>query len=1383
MEPIPNKVKLERKNMNKIFVNNIGDLAQAQRASFYRFLTTGITEELENVSNPIVVEALTVGRVQIYLYPGQIKLDQNDFSIVETCLAKDLTYAISLYVGSEYYLGEEKKSKGNLKKELKTTSARIKQDILLGEIPLMTEDGTFIINGCERIVISQIIRSPGIYFRKEGTSIKNTTYTATLISNRGIWTKFVYEYPSPSKPQHRHKMYIKLNEFRSKSEVKEPRESIKNKLFLSEILDYFGLTFEEIEDSLNYSEEFFNKHYPNFPANPEEQPDRLAPWKKDKKKLIKKLEKKKPEIRIEPKRPSLERNDLIKSMFLKEQTGCFSIGEVGRYRINKRLNLRIPKEVVHLSALDFLEIINGLMELKFNNRSDDDIDDIKNKLVRSVGELLQIQFRGALWILKKQLLDAKDDLEEISKVLDDRKREESGLMSDIDIDSDMMNEEFPDLVELDELEEKQKASKSRTPLVPFIEKGGHNSDQFLLDRALFDPRIFTSSVRDFFKTSQLSQYMDQINPLAELSHKRRISVFGPNGLKRDHISNVIRDIHPSQYGRLCPIETPEGQNAGLITSIALFGRVGSLGSIETPYFWMDKEKVYSSQAPIFLDPDQEAKTKIAFCDTVFDHSKKITSDYVSIKEDSLFSVKKMNELNFLTISPLQIISLAASLIPFIEHDDANRALMGSNMQRQAVPLIYPQKPIIGTGLEAVAILDSGMVVKSYAEGTVSYSCSRKIVIVDSTNQKIQYQLIKYRRSNQETCINQRPIVWLGEKVFSGQIIADGPSTSDGELSLGQNLTIGYLPWEGYNFEDAIILNERMVTEDCLTSVHIEEIETTISYNMYGAEKCSKKLDHLTRYIRRNLSSLTGIIREGSYVKPQDILIGKLTPCEEDLSPEKKLIKVLFKRPKEQEYKDTSLRAGPGTEGRVIDIRILIGDEYLRRREEDPCFPVFPNDEERVDKKFFRQSSGIDKGQEQETGKPSKMEIEMAKIACKKSIADREQALKEAQEAKIKLNKKKKKQDLEEPEIDVQNHDFVTYKIKIYIAQIRKIQVGDKLAGRHGNKGIVSRILPRQDMPYLPDGTPLDILFNPLGVPSRMNVGQVFECLLGLAGEKLETRFKVFPFDEVYGKEASRILVNQKLKEASIKSGMPWLFNSYYPGKILLRDGRTGEYFDNPITVGKSYILKLIHLVEDKIHTRSTGPYAMITEQPLAGKSQKGGQRFGEMEVWALEGYGCSNTLQELLTIKSDDMDGRNDMYDSILKRKEIEKPNPSIPEAFLTLIRELNALGLDFSTRKIHGGSLTAPRRDAKKREQTQQKEGIEEIDLFKQIESRLKLRALLTRKKSENFSREQQERESEEEKEKMDKRREEYRKVLENFRKLQDENRKKSKDGLDSYF
>ena len=1141
--------------MNKIFISNIGDLAESQKASFYRFLSKGIGEELANFPNPFLSKVKINSRKKVsclvYLYPNDIKLKGPNFNI-ETCLRRDMTYSIQLYVPGEYsYITDSKTEPLNLSQ--KSKEVRVKQDIFFGEIPLMTEEGTFIISGCERIIISQIIRSPGIYFRKEFNNSRKPVYTATIISNRGVWTKIILDQcdPKKSKPEdiNKDRIYIKLNDFKAKSNEKD-NEIDNSKIHIYDVIRYFGLNFNEISDSLKYPLYLTNQQFNNNGIN------------------------KKQDSKTE-----LDTNLLIKKLFFNQRSGCFSIGEIGRYKINKKLGLNLPKDITYLTAHDFIGIIDGLMELKYHDRLSDDIDDIKNKQIRCIGELLQNQIRIGLYRLQKSLIE--------------------------------------------------EAPISNTQKLSFDLETYSNPEDWIID-----PRPLTSSIKEFFKTSQLSQFMDQINPLAELTHKRRISVFGPNGLKRDHISSVIRDIHPSQYGRLCPIETPEGQNAGLISSVTLMGRISSLGSIETPYFLSKDAHVYSDKCAIFLNPEQESQTKIGFSDITLDSNKNISDEYLSVKENDLFSVKKTKDINFITTSPLQIISLATALIPFIEHDDANRALMGSNMQRQAVPLLFPQKPIVGTGLEGAAILDSGMVIKSYSEGIVDSASSSVIIITDSVNQKITYYLRKYYRSNQETCLNQRPIVWPGEKIFSGQIIADGASTHDGELSLGRNLILAYMPWEGYNYEDAVVINERIILDDCLTSVHIEEHETNLTYCVNGNEKLTKNLPNLTKYVRRHLNE-DGIVKVGSYVKEHDILVGKLTPCEEDPSPEAKLLRALYGQ-KNQNYRDTSLRVSHGTEGRVIDVRVI--STTLLSKEE-----------------------------------PS------VSTSC---------------------------------EI-----------IRIYIAQIRKIRLGDKLAGRHGNKGIISRILPSQDMPYLPDGTPVDIIFNPLGVPSRMNVGQVLECLLGLAGENLGTRFKVLPFDEVYGSEASRVLVNQKLKEASIKKDSNWLFNNYYPGKILLRDGRTGEYFDNPITVGKSYILKLIHLVEDKIHARATGPYSMITEQPLAGKSQKGGQRFGEMEVWALEAYGCSNTLQELLTIKSDDIDGRNDMYESILVRKNIQKPNPSIPESFLALIRELHSLGLDFSLNKFKNGF--------------QKTLGLKEVerDIFKDLETRLKLRALLARKKAEQYA------------------------------------------------
>jgi len=684
--------------------------------------------------------------------------------------------------------------------------------------------------------------------------------------------------------------------------------------------------------------------------------------------------------------------------------------------------------------------------------------------------------------------------------------------------------------------------------------------------------------------------MDQTNPLAELTHKRRISALGPGGLNRDRAGFAVRDIHLSHYGRICPIETPEGPNAGLIGVLATHARINSYGFIETPYYRVEDGKALTTSVPVYLAADQEDEFRIAPGDTPIDNEQKIKSEIVPVRYRQEFTATKKELVDYLAVSPIQVISIATSLIPFVEHDDANRALMGSNMQRQAVPLLYPESPLIGTGLEAQAARDSGMVVVSLEDGVVTYISADRICVTSKEGKEIAYNLQKYQRSNQDTCINQRPYVWLGEEVVTGQVIADGAATEGGELALGQNILIAYVPWEGYNYEDAFLVSERLVYNDVYTSVHIEKYEIEARQTKLGSEEITRELPNVGEYSLRKLDD-NGIIVIGSWVESGDILVGKVTPKgESDQPPEGKLLRAIFGE-KAKDVRDTSLRVPNGGKGRILDVRI-----------------------------FTRE-----KGDELPAG---------ANIV-----------------------------------------------IRVYIAQTRKIQVGDKMAGRHGNKGIISRILPRQDMPYLPDGTPVDLVLNPLGVPSRMNVGQIFESLLGLAAEHLNKRFKIVPFDEMHGAEASRVLINNKLMSAKNESDKDWIFDLEHPGKIRLFDGRTGEAFDNPVMVGISYMLKLVHLVDDKIHARSTGPYSLVTQQPLGGKAQHGGQRLGEMEVWALEAFGASYTLQELLTVKSDDMQGRNETLNAIVKGKPI--PRPGTPESFKVLMRELQSLGLDIGAYKI----------------------------------------------------------------------------------------------------
>jgi DNA-directed RNA polymerase subunit beta len=712
----------------------------------------------------------------------------------------------------------------------------------------------------------------------------------------------------------------------------------------------------------------------------------------------------------------------------------------------------------------------------------------------------------------------------------------------------------------------------------------------LTPNTLVNPKPIVAAIREFFGSSQLSQFMDQTNPLAELTHKRRISALGPGGLNRDRAGFAVRDIHLSHYGRICPIETPEGPNAGLIGVLATHARINSYGFIETPYYKVENGRVLIKTLPIYLAADQEDEFRIAPGDTPINDFLEIKSDIVPVRYRQEFTTSRKDLVDYVAVSPIQVISIATSLIPFLEHDDANRALMGSNMQRQAVPLLYPESPLIGTGLEAQAARDSGMVVVSLEDGVITYISANRICVTNNQGKEISYNLQKYQRSNQDTCINQRPSVWLGEEVVGGQVIADGAATEGGELALGQNILVAYVPWEGYNYEDAFLISERLVYNDVYTSVHIEKYEIEARQTKLGSEEITRELPNIGEYSLRKLDD-NGIIVIGSWVESGDILVGKVTPKgESDQPPEGKLLRAIFGE-KAKDVRDTSLRVPNGGKGRILDVRI-----------------------------FTRE-----KGDELPTG---------ANIV-----------------------------------------------IRVYIAQTRKIQVGDKMAGRHGNKGIISRILPRQDMPYLPDGTPVDLVLNPLGVPSRMNVGQIFESLLGLAAEHLNKRFKVVPFDEMHGAEASRVLINDALMNARKMSGKDWIFDLQHPGKIRLFDGRTGESFDNPVMVGISYMLKLVHLVDDKIHARSTGPYSLVTQQPLGGKAQHGGQRLGEMEVWALEAFGASYTLQELLTVKSDDMQGRNETLNAIVKGKAI--PRPGTPESFKVLMRELQSLGLDIGAYKI----------------------------------------------------------------------------------------------------
>ncbi|MBW4483123.1 MAG: DNA-directed RNA polymerase subunit beta [Tildeniella torsiva UHER 1998/13D] len=1042
------------------------DLVEIQRSSFRWFLEEGLIEELESFS-PITDYT---GKLELHFLGKQYKLKSPKYDVDEA-KRRDATYAVQMYVPTRLI----NKETGEIKE----------QEVFIGDLPLMTDRGTFIINGAERVIVNQIVRSPGVYYKAETDKNGRRTYNANLIPNRGAWLKFETD----------------------KNDLVWVRIDKTRKLSAQVLLKALGLTDNEIFDSLRHPD-YFQKTIEKEGQFSEEEA------------LLELYRKLRPG---EP--PTVAGGEqLLHSRFSDPKR--YDLGRVGRYKLNRKLRLNVPDATRVLTPTDILSAIDYLINLEFDIGSIDDIDHLGNRRVRSVGELLQNQVRVGL-----------NRLERIIR--------ERMTVSDSD---------------------------SLTPA------------------SLVNPKPLVAAIKEFFGSSQLSQFMDQTNPLAELTHKRRISALGPGGLTRERAGFAVRDIHPSHYGRICPIETPEGPNAGLIGSLATHARVNEFGFIETPFFKAENGRVFKDVEPIYMTADEEDDLRVAPGDIATDENGYIIGSTIPVRYRQDFTTTESTEVDYVAVSPVQIISVATSLIPFLEHDDANRALMGSNMQRQAVPLLQPERPLVGTGLEAQAARDSGMVIISRTDGEIVYLDADLIKVRDPEGNVHEYELQKYQRSNQDTCLNQRPIVFPGEKVQSGQVLADGSATEGGELALGQNVLVAYMPWEGYNYEDAILLSERLVYDDVYTSIHVEKFEIEARQTKLGPEEITREIPNVGEDALRQLDE-TGIIRIGAWVESGDILVGKVTPKgESDQPPEEKLLRAIFGE-KARDVRDNSLRVPNGEKGRVVDVRVFT-------REQGDELPPGAN-----------------------------------------------------------------------------------MVVRVYVAQKRKIQVGDKMAGRHGNKGIISRILPIEDMPYLPDGTPIDIALNPLGVPSRMNVGQVFECLLGWAADNLDCRFKVIPFDEMYGEEASRNSTHGKLMEARETSGKDWIFNPEDPGKIVLRDGRTGEAFDKAITVGRAYMLKLVHLVDDKIHARSTGPYSLVTQQPLGGKAQQGGQRFGEMEVWALEAFGAAYTLQELLTVKSDDMQGRNEALNAIVKGKSI--PRPGTPESFKVLMRELQSLCLDIAVHKV----------------------------------------------------------------------------------------------------
>jgi DNA-directed RNA polymerase subunit beta len=1109
-----------RKTFSRIpNIRPMPNLIQVQLDSFEWFKHEGLRELFAEISP---IEDFTNKNLRLeFIVPdepfGKPKYDEDE------CRDRDATYAAPLTI------------KARLTN--KETNAIIEKDIFMGDFPLMTREGTFIINGAERVVVSQLVRSPGAYFTsEEDITTGNNLFAAKLIPNRGAWLEF--------ETSNKHIIAVKIDRKRKIpiTTLLRAMASIGDRdqwqeASLPDMRTDAGIiaAFADVDTGQH---KFIDITLSKDPADTPE--DALL-------EVYKKLRP------GDPATPDNARN-LIYNLFYHPRR--YDLGNVGRYKLNRKLGVNIPQTIRTLTRSDMIAIVKHLIELNNGKGKADDIDHLGNRRVRSVGELIQAQFRVGLVRMERVV-------------------------------------------------------RERISVVPDPTQVSPNQ--------LINIRPVVAAMREFFGGSQLSQFMDQTNPLAEIGHKRRLSALGPGGLSRDRAGFEVRDVHSSHYGRICPIETPEGPNIGLIGNMATHSTINPYGFIETPYrrvyrslmsddarlvkrrlrrdFVVDGKVIATAGTEIdqdllsrfaklpapkevqiapwvsreveYLTADEEERFTVAQANAPLDGGNHLTGERVTCRHYGEFTEAPPDQIDYMDISPSQMTSVAAALIPFLEHDDVNRALMGANMQRQAVPLLRPQSPVVGTGVERQVAIDSGHVVTAKATGEVVSCTAREIVVLDDEGQTHPHRMRKFVRSNQGTCINQRPIVSKGDRVELGQPIADSSSTENGELALGQNILVAFMTWEGGNFEDAILISERIVRDDLFTSIHIEKHETDARETKLGQEEITRDIPNVGEDGLRNLDE-RGIIYIGAQVGPGDILVGKITPKgETELTAEEKLLRAIFGE-KAREVKDTSLRVPHGEHGKVVEVKVFSRDN---------------NDE-------------LPPG--------------------------------------------------------------VNQIVRVSIAQKRKIGAGDKMAGRHGNKGVISRVLPIEDMPFLPDGTPVDIILNPLGVPHRMNIGQIMETHLGWAAEKLGYKVATSVFDGASEEEIERLLDQAKLPK---------------DGKIQLFDGRTGESFDNKVTVGYIYMLKLAHLVEDKVHARSTGPYSLITQQPLGGKAQFGGQRFGEMEVWALEAYGAANILQEILTVKSDDVVGRVKTYEAIVKGEPIMEPG--VPESFKVLVKELQSLGIN----------------------------------------------------------------------------------------------------------
>ncbi len=1135
--------KLKIKDFSKFRDNfELPDLLDIQTISYEAFLQREISSDKRKDQG---LEEVFREVFPLESYDAQIRLEYIGYSIGKEkysryeCQRRGMTYAAPLKV----------------KLRLISPVDIKEQEVYFGDFPLMTDTGTFIINGDERVVVSQIQRPPGVSFEEETHPTGKSIYHGRIIPSRGAWFEIKYD----------------LND------VLIAYVDRRRNFPATQILRIMGLTgVDEMKKLLGeHAEKLKNTLEKDHTTTKEEA-------------LLDFYRKMRP---TEPATVEVAETLFFRLFFDPKR---YDLSKVGRHIVNRKLGTTVSMDNRVLDIDTVASVIKYLMGLREGVGECDDIDHLGNRRIKSVGELVQNQVRIGLSRLERSI-------------------------------------------------------KERLVVMSSFEN--------LTVHHLINSRLFSNQIQDFFSRSQLSQFMDQVNPLSEMTHKRRMSALGPGGLSRERAGFEVRDVHPTHYGRVCPIETPEGPNIGLIASLTTCARVNELGFIETPYRKVVDGKV--SKKYEFLTADVDQNKYIAQANSIMDEDGNLTEALVACRYKGDFPRVKPQKVEYMDVSPKQLVSVAAALIPFLEHDDANRALMGSNMQRQSVPLMVPEVPLVGTGMEGKVARDSGVMVLANDSGTVTKVDGREIVVGKTT-----YTLKNFQRSNANTCVHQRPIVKLGQKVEAGDVIADGIGTSHGRLALGRNVLVAFMPWRGYNFEDAILLNEKIVREDVFTSIHVERFECECRETRLGNEEVTRDIPNVGDEALKDLTE-EGIIRVGAEVKAGDILVGKVTPkSEKELSPEERLLRAIFGE-KAADVRDTSLTLSPGIEGVVVNVEMFARNERGRKSKQDK---VKENAAINKIKEYYRQE--IEFINSEKDAKLSKILGIDKKRVGKLTLDDIDEGSEAREVMSFFMDKIAQLMEEEERELDlIRRGDElpagVLKRVVVYVATKRKVSVGDKMAGRHGNKGIVSRILPEEDMPFLEDGRSVDIVLNPLGVPSRMNVGQLLETHLGWAAKVLGFHCETPVFNGATEEE-----IRTNLKTAGLPEG----------GKAVVYDGHTGVAFQQKVTVGYIYMLKLNHLVDEKIHARSIGPYSLVTQQPLGGKAHFGGQRFGEMEVWALEAYGAAYTLQEMLTVKSDDVNGRSRIYEAIVKGEQALAPG--VPESFNVLVKELQGLCLDIRMEK-----------------------------------------------------------------------------------------------------